>query len=364
MRLNELYTKIQNETQLWPKKKKFFENAYKILLYSKSTQFQFRYMNKLFNKNSVKSPLCEYKEESYNSVIILKNQMENIKKQIIECLKTKNRTNENNENLMDGVNEILFKNIIDRRLLLTKQILLTEKFFEIYTTSFKLMPDRKSCKINEKIIPISEILNIFLFTSHKYPDDISEKSFLKIYSEKKKLEAVKNIKKFQDIISKNEIIEKNKKKEIEKLRKQKDELIYHQQKKEQMLNVLKKYLKLKENFTQNKQKYKWVLYMLNKIKNENNDNFTYMDKVEQILNDESINNEIDNNSMEELKSFEVNENLLKDIEKSLTSTINNFFKNEENKDINEKNNNYSKYTNNNIIRNNNKNINIDEDKKE
>ena len=95
LRLNELYTKIQNETQLWPKKKKFFENAYKILLYSKSTQFQFRYMNKLFNKNSVKSPLCEYKEESYNSVIILKNQMENIKKQIIECLKTKNRTNEN-----------------------------------------------------------------------------------------------------------------------------------------------------------------------------------------------------------------------------------------------------------------------------
>lgn len=39
--------------------------------------------------------------------------------------------NESNE-LMNDLNEILLKNILDRRLLLTKKIIITEKFFEIF----------------------------------------------------------------------------------------------------------------------------------------------------------------------------------------------------------------------------------------
>ena len=358
LRLNELFTKIQNETQLWPKRKKFFENAYKILLYSKSTQFQFRYMNKLFNIYSVKSPLCEFKDESYKSMIKLKNDMENKKEQIMQRLNS-----ENSESLMDEVNDILFKNIIERRCLLIKKILLTEKFFEIYTTSFELMSDKKSCKINQEIIPISEILNIFLLISHAYPDEINEKSFLKIFSVKKDLESVKNIRE----INKN-IIALDKKKKIEKLKKQKEDLIYYQQKKEQILNILKKYMILKENFFKNKKKYKSILYILNKVKNKNNDNFQYMDKIERLLDGETLNDDFDINDIEKLKNFEVNENLLKGIEKSLLLSfsliIKDYLKNKENEETNENNNNCTKYINNNIIRNSNRNINLDEDEKE
>ena len=126
-RLEQLYIKIQIETQQWPKRKKFFETAYKILLYSKPTTYKFKYMRKLYLIYDVKSPFCEYKEESYNSMVALRDEMENKKVQILQRLKS-NEKNDSTQNLMDEVNEILLKNVFVRRLLLTKKIMLTEKF--------------------------------------------------------------------------------------------------------------------------------------------------------------------------------------------------------------------------------------------
>lgn len=120
-----------------------------------------------------------------------------------------------------------------------------------------------------------------------------------------------------------------------------------------MLNVLKKYMKLKENFLKNKQKYKSILFILSKMRQknleQNNDNNTNgstsnedsIDKIEQLLECENIDNyninlkEISNEEKEELNNFEVSETLLKDIETCLMQKIKKLFE-EEKKEYNGK----------------------------
>ena len=349
IRLEQLYIKIQTETQLWPKRKKFFETAYKILLYSKPTTYKFRFMDKLYIKYSVKSPFGEYKEESYSSMVELRDQMENKKIQIMA--KLKNNTN-TNENLMDEVNDILLKNVLDRRLLLTKKILLTEKFYDIIhepSSLCKKINNGEEYDIRGEKIRTEELLKTLLVVSHVCPEDISIDSVLKLFKIKKNLELEQkkeNIdNKGTEIITKNEEINIEKRSEIILLKKQKENLINQKKKTEQMLNVLKKYMLLKENFLKNKQKYKSILFVLSKIRQKNlgqnneQQNEPSMDKIEELLesqNIEEINinlDQISNEEKEELKNFEVSEGLLKEIEASLMLKIKKLFQEEKNGNI-------------------------------
>ena len=357
LRLEQLYMKIQKETKLWPKRKKFFETAYKILLYSKSTTYKFQYMNNLFIKYTIKSPFCEYKEESYNSMVELRDKMEIKKIQIMDKLKNRNNGNDSytNENLMDEVNDILLKNVLDRRLLLTKKILITEKFYDIIydpNSLCKKINNSDEYNINGEIINIEELLKTLMLVSNACPEDISINSFLKLYKIKKKLENEKmkeNINnKGTEIISKDEAINIEKKSEIILLKKQKENLINQKKKTEQMLNILKKYMQLKENFLKNKQKYKSILFILSKIRQKNinpnnmgnNQDEQNIDKIVEILdceNIDEINNNFENISKEEekeLQNFEVSEGLLKEIETSLMLKIKQLLEEEKNININ------------------------------
>ena len=357
LRLEQLYMKIQKETKLWPKRKKFFETAYKILLYSKSTTYKFQYMNNLFIKYTIKSPFCEYKEESYNSMVELRDKMEIKKIQIMDKLKNRNNGNDSytNENLMDEVNDILLKNVLDRRLLLTKKILITEKFYDIIydpNSLCKKINNSDEYNINGEIINIEELLKTLMLVSNACPEDISINSFLKLYKIKKKLENEKmkeNINnKGTEIISKDEAINIEKKSEIILLKKQKESLINQKKKTEQMLNILKKYMQLKENFLKNKQKYKSILFILSKIRQKNinpnnmgnNQDEQNIDKIVEILdceNIDEINNNFENISKEEekeLQNFEVSEGLLKELETSLMLKIKQLLEEEKNININ------------------------------
>ena len=352
-RLEQLYIKIQIETEQWPKRKKFFETAYKILLYSRPTTYKFNYMKKLYSIFDVKSPFVEYKEESYNSMVALRDEMEKKKIQIIQKLKN-NEKNDNSQNLMEEVNQILLKNILDRRLLLTKKIMLTERFYDVIIESTsepngQIMKNGKIICIKGEMISFEELLKTLLLVSHASPEDISINSVLKLFKIKKNLEEVqlrenKDIKGI-DELSKAEAINIEKKSEIILLKKQKENLINQKKKTEQMLNVLKKYMQLKENFLNNRQKYKSILFLLSKMRqhnlqqNENDIEDNTMNKIEELLNNQNLEN-IDLNTdiisseeKEELKNFDVSEELLKDIECSLMLKIKKLFQEEQNNDI-------------------------------
>ena len=151
-----------------------------------------------------------------------------------------------------------------------------------------------------------------------------------------------------EIISKDEAINIEKKSEIILLKKQKESLINQKKKTEQMLNILKKYMQLKENFLKNKQKYKSILFILSKIRQKNinpnnmgnNQDEQNIDKIVEILdceNIDEINNNFENISKEEekeLQNFEVSEGLLKEIETSLMLKIKQLLEEEKNININ------------------------------
>lgn len=360
VKLEKLYIKIQTETKLWPKRKKFFETAYKILLCSKSTTYKFKYINDLYAKYSIKSPLSEYKEESYISMVELRNQMEKKKIEMINRFNNNTNNLNNGQNLMDEVNDILLKNVLDRRLLLTKKILLTEKFYDLIfdqKSICKKLTNSDSYDINHVIISEEELLKTLLLISHACPEDISINSVLKLFVIKKSLEQEQmkeNIdNKGTEIITKNEEINIEKRSEIILLKKQKENLINQKKKTEQMLNVLKKYMQLKENFLKNKQKYKSLLYFLSKLRPQNSNNTQNnnseenthenepnIDAIEELLeckNDEEINinlDQISNEEKKELQNFQVSEELLKEIECSLLQKIKQLFQQEKEDDIN------------------------------
>ena len=113
-----------------------------------------------------------------------------------------------------------------------------------------------------------------------------------------------------------------------------------------MLNILKKYMQLKENFLKNKQKYKSILFVLSKMrqkqKDNNNNNESNIDKIEELLDCENIEKininleELNEEEKKELENFEVSESLLKEIENALMQKIKKLLEEEKTKNENEK----------------------------
>jgi hypothetical protein len=293
-------------------------------------------------------------------MVELRNQMEMKKIEIVNRLNNKTNIPNAGQNLMDEVNDILLKNVLDRRLLLTKKILLTEKFYDLIFEQTSIcikLKNNDSYDINHVIISEEELLKTLLLVSHACPEDISINSVLKLFAIKKSLEQEQmkeNIdNKGTEILTKNEEINIEKRSEIILLKKQKENLINQKRKTEQMLNVLKKYMQLKENFLKNKQKYKSLLYFLSKLRpqNSNNpqnnngeenshENEPNIDTIEELLeckSDEEINinlNQISDEEKKELQNFQVSEDLLKEIECSLLQKIKQLFQQEKEDDIN------------------------------
>jgi hypothetical protein len=334
IKIDQLFHKIQLETELWPRRKKFFENAYKILLYSKSGSEKFIFVNSLFKMFSIRSPMNDYKDELNELIVDLRNKMEETKINIIRALQEDNNDNIEENNIMNDMNEILFKNLLDKRLLLTKKIVITEKFFDIlYECELINIPINKdtTCKLKNETIRLDELLKCLLLTSYSYPNQINIDTLTKIYVLLKiSLEEDKNLFMITEEQKNKEMqISPENKKEIELLKKQKEGLIKQKEKAEQMLKVLKLFMESQENYLLNKEKYKPLLYVLTKVENKIN-----IDRIEELLEKKDVENivftedEINQNEYENLKNLEVNEDLFKIIETALTKRINNFFEQE------------------------------------
>ena len=336
-KIDSLFKKIQFETEQWPKRKQFFENAYKILLYSKTSTIKSNYIGKLFNFYSIRSLMNEFKEESYALMVELRNNMEEKKGEIIQRLNNESNSESHNiSNILSEINEILFKNVLNRRLLLTKKLTIAEQFFDVFLEcdllSIKIKKDT-IVQINKQDIRIDELLKCLILTSNAYPNDINTDTIVKIYSLLKiSLEKDKNL----FVISKEEKEKENKinpenKKKLEFLKKQKEGLIKQKEKAQQMLNILKLFTNSQEKYLNDRDKYKPILYILLKI----NEKKIKIDRIEELLKSENIENsnfteeEINKEEFEIIEKLEINDKLFKEIENSLMNKINEFFKQED-----------------------------------
>jgi len=398
-RIENLINTIQESARIWPRKRLFFERAYKILLYSKNSYEDLKIVTRLFEDSKIRHPLIDFNDDSLKMIINLKE-----------------RLNDPNFDVTK-LDETIFENILNRRVLLTKKIMILEKFLAIY---------RKS-KINENEYNIKgmlftkkQLLWSLKFSSNDEGENVSEDSVLRtryylddyfdfekaiIYScpEQKKNAILEDLdnevdledyfenyesaennnasnsnnkgsndndefvidncikEEFRNYDLENEMYEnekntdlnisnrrkisnsvkkleketgdyleitvKNPKKpcdeDIEHLRNQKNELTAQKEKTEHVLQMLKKFLVLKENVLNNKKKYKFILYILTKVRKDNMQTVSF-ESIQNLIKDLDIDEIMQSNEfnlsdseINELENFDSTEKLLQDIEVQL-----------------------------------------------
>lgn len=348
-----LSDKIMYEAKQWPKRKRFVETAYKFLLFTKSSNYRSNHMLRLFEKYKIKSPLIHFKEESYKMLICLKEHIVKKKADLLSItndqiqLNNHANSNEGQENnseedheqeqdqdnqdqtsksiilIKENINEMILKNLFDKRLLLSKKIMLLEKFYIMYKDCAD-SEDSEICNVKNTQMPLKNFLISLIIASQTYEDKFNIDTIVQI----------------KDIIDNNYTYdikplfyddnELEKQKEIQSLKDQKQSLQNQKEKTQQVLLILKKYLILKENLAKNKKKYKLVLYLLSKIRkgeakpmNEAEISLTIQDvNLEEIDFD---NEDISETEKGELDNFEATDQLLKEIEESISKQINTIF---------------------------------------
>ena len=128
----------------------------------------------------------------------------------------------------------------------------------------------------------------------------------------------------------------NKEEEVLKLRKEKDILLQKKLKTEQVLDMLKKFIVLKDNMLKNKKYYRAILFLLGKIRsqeysNDNTINLTQLinsDEIEEVMNNEEFQIELEfqnENYNDESNNFKDLDELIKEIEIGLLKQVNEIF---------------------------------------
>jgi hypothetical protein len=342
-KIENLINRIQDETSSWPKKKEFFEKAYKLLLFSKCSSKNVNFMMSLFEQNKIRHTLVDYNDEAIKLIFDLKEKLHS------------------NTLEIENLNEIIFENILTRRILLTKKILIMEKFYSIY----------KESKTNEEFVINGEHLNLkqllwcLKFSSNSEAENVTKESTLKTkYYLDKNFDYDRHViltneetqrprytdSEYRDYEMEEEVEEAEKEmnnvlktkeelraeEEIKELKKEKQRLENQKERTEQILHMIKKFMTLKEHMENNKKKYKLILYILSKVRKGELNNFSqegYSNILHEIdlnqldLIDDDIISESERN---ELLNFENSESIMKDIEENILRQIR--YHLEENKD--------------------------------
>jgi len=128
--------------------------------------------------------------------------------------------------------------------------------------------------------------------------------------------------------------------EVNKLKIEKDKLVLRKQKTEQVLEMLKKFIVLKDNMSKNKRYYKVISYLLARVRsndngNVNNSNYDTFNlsqiigsgQLEEIISNENFDNFFDASyeTQEEIQNFRQLDELIKEIEVGLLKQVNDIF---------------------------------------
>jgi hypothetical protein len=168
--------KIEDVTIMWHKKKRFIENASRIISNSSITTPRIRFVLKLFEKNNLRHPLNDYDEEIIKCIMKLKEFF--------------NINDLNNDNKKDSYNEEIISNIYvniwSRRSLLTKKIMILERYSELYE---KFITRNLLENVSENTYYINNKLNdnFIDIDSINYDDNDNDNDFIYDYNYKFKV---------------------------------------------------------------------------------------------------------------------------------------------------------------------------------
>jgi len=370
-KIENLIKRIKEETQIWPKRKNFFEKAYKLIIFSKSTNDGIKQMIRLFESEKIRHPLIDFNDQALQMIYELKNNFTKI-------FGSEDICKEHFEELGGNkIEEIIFNNILARRVLLTQKILIMDKFSQIYNET--KTNNKNIFKLKEGIeINLKQFLWCLKFSSNSQNENLSIDSLMKtkeyldehfdyenniIYDCGKKKQRME--KEFIDpelevdlseldrdleVTFKNSDISLNPKDEskmnipknqskrhteesLNRLKLEKEILEEQKSKTENILQMLRKFVSLKQNLANNKKKYKLALYLLSNIRQGDT---SILNRIEELDVDSIVFNDdmqISDTEKEELNNFKDSDVLMKEIEDGILIQIENILQNEKNKDI-------------------------------
>jgi hypothetical protein len=182
----------------------------------------------------------------------------------------------------------------------------------------------QTCVLKDTTFPIKHFLITLIIASQSYEENFNEDTLIQI----KQIIEEKYSFNLQHLFYSDEELQKQK--EIQLLKQEKENLLLQKHQTEQVLYVLKKYLLLKETLTNNKKKYKLILYLLSKIR-KGEANATDKKSITDVLMDLNVENvdfeceDISEQEKKELENFESSGKLLQEIENTLMKQISAFF---------------------------------------
>jgi hypothetical protein len=356
-RIENLIKRIHDQTLLWPKKKNFFEKAYKIILFTKNSSSGINKMVELYEDNKIRHPLIDFNDEALKIILNLKIQL-------------------NTETFTKmSIDDTIYENILQRRIQLTKKLFILENFYNTYK-QYKINDEDRWEILDEKF-NIKELLWCMKFSSNSEQEKVTAESIVRTkkyldkhfdfekhiiyanegylddnsdHSPKRLCNDCKPKNEYIDYeleeemnelgIGNEEVEEKPRQvtqEEIDTLREEKEKLELQKQKTEEILTLLRRFVELKENMLTNKKKYKTILGILTQVRAGNldlGDRDALMEIIDNMEN-EGVGCEetITESERQELDNIDNIEIVLNEIETGIMRQVKEIFNNSENNEL-------------------------------
>ncbi len=177
-KIENLLKKLKETSKIWPKKKKFLEKAYKLIIFNKNSTPQIRNIIMKFEEYKIRHPLIDYNDECIKSIL-------DLRKYLLNTPPPKINDNQYNDNNLlsdlgneNPIEEKIFENICSRRILLTKKLLIIERFAELYQKCVS-KNDFNKFIVNDINLSIKEFLWCLKISANSKEENVTEISILR-----------------------------------------------------------------------------------------------------------------------------------------------------------------------------------------
>lgn len=342
-----LKERIHEQTLSWPKKKNFIEKAYKLIVFTKTTSDDIKNIVAVYEDQKIRHPLVDFNDGALKLIYELRNKFDSNKTEI------------------EDIDETIFENILSRRILLTKKLMMLERFSQLYNQC-KTEASDNSFSVNGNSLTLKQFLWCMKISSNLEQENVTKESMLvtKEYLDKN-FDYERHIIQRPNVTTSEEeerltqqqqeneenIGESAKDTEIDtqfsetsmaqehadsceevtRLRIEKEKLEAQKERTEGLLAMLKRFIDLKENMVSNKKRYKLILYVLSKLR-KGEINSCDEETMNEVLNTIDIDqihlsqeDTLSEHERTELENFDSTEGLLDEIEANVLKQVSDIF---------------------------------------
>lgn len=177
-KIENLLKKLQETSKIWPKKKKFLEKAYKLIIFNKNSTPKIKKIIEKFEQCKIRHPLIDFNDECIRSILELRKNLLNNPSLIRQTNENNIGENSDGNSIDHPIDEKIFENICSRRILLTKKLWIVERFAEIYEKCLDKENDNLFIVKGNKLT-LKEFLWCMKISANSQEENITEDSLMR-----------------------------------------------------------------------------------------------------------------------------------------------------------------------------------------